>query len=200
MSTTTCSIAKSVSNSWAWQIAVHLCAGVNSMPVPWCSSLFAQKALLNLVSLSPNPSNAVPVDVHCFFMADIDECVDKCIVDKGKRLDGSRLWPQEMGERLHWAEDCQTGASWGGVCFCGQAFEPPFIELMTWLTHGIGSSPSSSSSLWQRPVSSLVLPPLGLLKSPAGKLLPFSSYVIGQPGWYTFRHLGFVGRKFWIAW
>ena len=103
-------------------------------------------------------------------------------------------------ERLCWEEDCRTGASWGGVCSCGQTCELPFIELMTWLTHGIGSSPSSSSSLWQRPVSSLVPLPLGSSKSPAGKSLPFSSHVIGWPGWYTFKPLGFISRRFRIAW
>ena len=83
----------------------------------------------------PNPSNAAPVDVRCFFMVGVnervDEWVDERVVDKDKRLDGLRLWPREMGERLHRAEDCQTGASRGGVCSCGQTCELPFIKLMT---------------------------------------------------------------------
>ena len=48
----------------------------------------------------------VPVDVHCFFMAGVDEQVDEQVVDKDKRLDGLCLWPREMGERLHQVEDC----------------------------------------------------------------------------------------------
>ena len=112
-------------------MVVHFRAGVNSMPAPCCGSLFARKALLNSVSLSPNPSNAAPVDVHCFFMAGVDERVDEQVVDKDKRLDGLHLWPREMGERLRQVEDCQTGASQGGVCSCGQTCELPFIKLMT---------------------------------------------------------------------
>ena len=92
-------------------MAVRLRAGVDSMPAPCRGSLFAQKVSLNSVSLLPNPSNAALVDVHCFFMAGVDERVDEWVVDKDKRLDGLRLWPREMGERLRQAEDCQTGAS-----------------------------------------------------------------------------------------
>ena len=75
-------------------------AGVDSMPAPCRGLLFARKALLNSVSLSPNPSNAAPVDVRCFFMVGVDEWVDEQVVDKDKRLDGLCLWPREMGERL----------------------------------------------------------------------------------------------------
>ena len=81
-------------------MAVRFHAGVDSMPAPCHGSLFARKALLNSVSLSPNPSNVAPVDVHCFFMAGVDEQVDEQVVDKDKRLDGLCLWPREMGERL----------------------------------------------------------------------------------------------------
>ena len=112
-------------------MAVCFCAGVDSMPAPCRGPLFARKVLLNSASLSSNPFNAVPVDVRCFFMAGVDEWVDERVVDKDKRLDGLCLWPQEMGERLCWVEDCQTGASRGGVCSCGQTCELPFIELMT---------------------------------------------------------------------
>ena len=112
-------------------MAVCLLAGVDSMPAPCRGSLFARKVSLNSVSLSPNPSNAALVDVRCFFMAGVDERVDEWVVDKDKRLDGLRLWPREMGERLRRAEDCRTGASRGGVCSCGQTCELPFIELMT---------------------------------------------------------------------
>ena len=112
-------------------MAVCFCAGVDSMPAPCQGSLFARKASLNSVSLSPNPSNAAPVDVCCFFLAGVDEQVDEWVVDKDKRLDGLRFWPREMGERLCQAEDCRTGASQGGVCSCGQTCELPFIELMT---------------------------------------------------------------------
>ena len=85
-------------------MAVRFHAGVDSMPAPCRGSLFARKALLNSVSLSPNPSNVAPVDVHCFFMVgvdeQVDERVDEWVVDKDKRLDGLCLWPREMGERL----------------------------------------------------------------------------------------------------
>ena len=74
-------------------MAVCLGAGVNSMPAPCRGSLFARKILLNSVSLSPNPSNAAPVDVHCFFMVGVDERVDEQVLDKDKRLDGLHLWP-----------------------------------------------------------------------------------------------------------
>ena len=74
-------------------MAVRFCAGVNSMPAPCHGSLFAQKASLNSVSLLPNPSNAAPVDVRCFFMVGVDEQVDEQVVDKDKRLDGLHLWP-----------------------------------------------------------------------------------------------------------
>ena len=74
-------------------MAVHLCAGVDSMPAPCRGLLFARKVSLNLVSLLPNPSNAAPVDVRCFFMAGVDERVDEQVVDKDKRLDGLCLWP-----------------------------------------------------------------------------------------------------------
>ena len=81
-------------------MVVRFCAGVNSMPAPCRGLLFTRKALLNSVSLSPNPSSAAPVDVRCFFMVGVDEQVDEQVVDKDKRLDGLRLWPREMGERL----------------------------------------------------------------------------------------------------
>jgi hypothetical protein len=56
-------------------------------PAPRCGLLFSQKVSLNSESLSPNPSNVAPVDVRCFFMAGVDECV----VAKDERLDGLRL-------------------------------------------------------------------------------------------------------------
>ena len=74
-------------------MAVRLHAGVDSMPALCHGSLFAQKASLNLASLSPNPSSAVPVDIHCFFMAGVDEWVDEWVVAKDKRLDALHLWP-----------------------------------------------------------------------------------------------------------
>ena len=48
---------------------------VHLMPALHCGSLFAQKVLLHLESLSPNPSNVAPVDVHHFFIAGVDEHV-----------------------------------------------------------------------------------------------------------------------------
>ena len=116
-----CSIARSISNSWAQQMAVCLCAGVNSMPASCCGSLFAWKVSLNLVSLLPNPSHAAPVNVHCFFMVGVDKWVDEQVVTKDKRLDHLCLWPWEMGEGLCWAIDCQMGAWQGGVCWKYQA-------------------------------------------------------------------------------
>jgi hypothetical protein len=55
--------------------------------LPQCGSLFAQKVSLNSESLLPNPSNAAPVDVCCFFTAGVDERV----VSKDETLDGLRL-------------------------------------------------------------------------------------------------------------
>ena len=74
-------------------MAVCLHAGVNSMPAPCCGLLFAQKVSLNSASLSPNPSNAAPVDIGCFSMVGVDEQVDEWVVAKDKRLDALHLWP-----------------------------------------------------------------------------------------------------------
>ena len=72
-------------------MAVRLHAGVNLMPALCHGSLFAQKASLNSASLSPNPASAAPGDIHCFFMAGVDERVDEWVVAKDKRLDALRL-------------------------------------------------------------------------------------------------------------